>query len=104
VQEAAAAIKTPENIPSGQIAENSRWFSPPGYGFTDYTDLYTNRQLTMLSAFCDLIPQVIDKVASDALASGMSEAGGSLCDAGNGAWAYGQAIGTYLSLAISKMA
>lgn len=104
VQAAAAAITAPESIPSGQIAKNSRWFSPPVYGFTDYTDLYTNRQLTMLSTFCDLIPLVIDKVASDALASGMSEAGGPLYDAGNGAWAYGQAIGIYLSLAISKMA
>ena len=29
VQETAAAITAPESIPSGQIAENSRWFSPP---------------------------------------------------------------------------
>ena len=103
-QEATMAITTPEGIPSGQIAKNSRWFSPPGYGFTDYADLYTNRQLTMLSSFCDFIPEVIDKVASDALASGMSESRGALCDSGNRAWAYGQAVGTYLSLAISKIA
>lgn len=103
VQTSMASVAVPEDIPSGQIAENSRWFSPPGYGFTDYADLYTKRQLTMLSAFCNLIPEVIDKVVSDALSSGSREAGRALCDGGNGALAYGQAIGTYLSLAISKM-
>lgn len=104
IQREAAEVPAPDDLPTGKIAENSRWFSPPGFGLADYTDLYTNRQLHMLTTFCDLIQEVIDKAASDALSMRMSESGGGLDNGGTGALAYGQAIGTYLAIAVSKMA
>lgn len=104
IQEAAAMISIPDNIPHGEIPDNAHWFSPPGFGIKEYSELFSPRQLTMLTTFCDLLLDVQDKAASDALAAGMSPEGGSLSDGGRGALAYGQAISVYLAFVIDKMA
>ena len=103
-QETAALMPVPEDIPQGEIPDNARWFGPPGFGITEYADLFSPRQLKMLTTFCELLKELQDKVASDALAAGMSEEGGSLAAGGNGALAYGQAVGVYLAFVIDKMA
>lgn len=103
IQQTAADVTCPENIPPGTMPVNPHWYSPPSFGITSYADLFTARQLLMLTTFSDLVREVQDIVASDALAVGMSDTGGSLADGGNGALAYGQAIGVYLSLVVDKM-
>ena len=103
-QRKAAECERPENIPTGSIPNNSHWFSPPGFGLTEYSDLFTNRQLTMLTTFCDLLLEVQDKIASDALAAGMDACGGSLATGGTGAFAYSQAVSIYLAFVIDKLA
>lgn len=103
IQQTAADVTCPENIPPGTMPVNPHWYSPPSFGITSYADLFTARQLLMLTTFSDLVREVQDIVASDALAAGMSDTGGSLADGGNGALAYGQAIGVYLSLVVDKM-
>ena len=103
-QELAADVPAPEDIPLGEIPDNPHWFSPPGFGFKNYTDLFSPRQLTMLTTLCDLLCEVQDKAASDALAAGMDESGGGLSQGGAGALAYGQAIGVYLAFVIDKIA
>lgn len=103
-QELAADVPVPEDIPPGEIPDNPHWFTPPGFGFQNYTDLFSPRQLTMLTTFCDLLCAVQDKVSSDALAAGMDVSGGGLAQGGTGALAYGQAIGVYLAFVIDKMA
>ena len=103
IQQTAADVTCPENIPPGTMPVNPHWYSPPSFGITSYADLFTARQLLMLTTFSDLVSEVQDIVASDALAVGMSDTGGSLADGGNGALAYGQAIGVYLSLVVDKM-
>lgn len=104
VQLDAANVKKPEEVPPGSIPHNASWFVPPGFGLTEYTDLFTNRQLLMLSTFSDLIKQVQSKATSDALAAGMSESEISLEMGGTGALAYGQAVGVYLAFVVDKMA
>lgn len=103
-QEEAAEIPMPDDIPQGEIPDNAHWFSPPGYGLKEYADLFSPRQMTMLSAYCDLLKELQDRVASDALAAGMSPEGGSLAENGTGALAYGQAVSVYLAFAIDKVA
>lgn len=103
-QELAADVPVPEDIPPGEIPDNPHWFTPPGFGFKNYTDLFSPRQLTLLTTLCDLLCEVQDKVASDALAAGMDESGGGLAEGGTGALAYGQAIGVYLAFVIDKIA
>lgn len=104
LQQSAANVPVPEVIPPGEIPDNPHWFSPPGFGFKNYTDLFSPRQLAMLTTLCDLLCEAQDKVASDALAAGMNASGGGLAQGGTGALAYGQAIGVYLAFVIDKMA
>ena len=103
-QELAANIPIPKNIPEGAIPENAHWFSPPGFGMTEYADLFSPRQLTMLTTFCDLLLELQDRVAMDALAARMSPHGGPLAEHGTGALAYSQAICVYLAFVIDKLA
>lgn len=102
-QRKAAMVAIPEDTPIGAIPINSRWFSPPGFGLTEYADIYTPRQLLLLTTFCNLIPKIIEQATADALAMGMAPEEEGLNNGGNGALAYGQAIGVYLALAIGKM-
>lgn len=104
VQEEVAVVPAPEDIPQGIIPDNAHWFSPPGFGLTEYQDLFSARQMTMLTTFCDLLKEVQDKVAADALAAGYSADEKPLCEGGAGALAYGQAVCVYLAFVIDKMA
>ena len=104
IQKAAAEVEMPEEIPPGAIPTNAHWFSPPGFGITEYADLFTPRQMQMLCTFSDLVRKAQDMAASSALAAGMSETSGSLEAGGIGALAYGQAIGIYLAFVVNKMA
>ena len=104
LQQAAANVPVPEDIPPGEIPDNPHWFTPPGFGFKNYTDLFSPRQLTMLTTLCDLLCEAQNKAASDALAAGMASDGGSLSQGGQGALAYGQAISVYLAFVIDKIA
>lgn len=103
-QENAANCPVPDDAPRGEIPNNPHWFSPPAFGMTSYSDLFSPRQLTMLTTFCELLTEVQNRVAADALAAGMSPSGGSLAEGGTGALAYGQAVSVYLAFVIDKMA
>ncbi len=100
----AADIPLVENPPIGSLPDNTRWFSPPGFGITEYADLYTRRQLLLLTTMCDLIPDIQKQAYEDALAAGMPEDESPLKDGGDGALAYSQAISVYLALVIGKLA
>ncbi len=100
--EAAAGVSRPDDVPDGHVATNPRWFSPPAYGLTDFADLFTNRQLTALTTFSDLVGEARGRALADALAGGMPE-GERLADGGTGAAAYADAVATYLGMAVSKL-
>lgn len=96
-------IPRPNNTPTGSVATNPRWFSPPQYGLSKFSDLFTNRQLTSLVTFSDLIAEAREQVLSDATAAGLPR-GERLANGGNGADAYADAVVTYLAMAVSKLA
>lgn len=104
LQQQAADVPIPEDVPPGEMPDNPHWFTPPGFGLKNYADLFSPRQLTMLTTLCELLSKIQDKAASDALAAGMEADGGSLSNGGKGALAYGQAIGVYLAFVIDKIA
>lgn len=85
-QEAAAQVTRPNNLPSGSIAENPRWFSPPLYGFTKFSDIFSNRQATALSTFVDLLDVTRNLISEDSNDE------------------YANAVATMLSLSISRCA
>lgn len=73
-----------------------------GYGITQWKELFTNRQLTALTTFSDLVAEAQAKAEQDALAAGMSDDGISLADGGTGAKAYGEAVGVYLAFGLDR--
>ena len=97
----AAQCKKPDVPSSALIANNPRWFSPPAYGLTQFSDLFTNRQLTAMTALSQMVAHVRERVLADARAAGMPD-DKRLDDGGNGAQAYADAIAVYLALAVSR--
>ena len=98
VQQQAAAIKKPSDYPDGQIADDPRNFWCIGYG------LDTNRQLTALTTFSDLVAEAQQQAMQDALSAGLSSDETPLAEGGVGALAYGQAVGVYLAFLVDKLA
>lgn len=91
----AALIDAPPLVPQGQMPINPRWFSPPAYGMSDYSDLFTSRQLVALTTFSDLVGEARERVISDAAAGGISD---------EDAAEYADALAIYLALALGKVA
>ena len=102
-QTIAADVPAPESYPSGAMPENPRWFSPPAFGMTDYSDLFTNRQLTALTTFSSLVSEAQAKAEADAVAAGVVNDHIALSAGGSGARAYGEAVGVYLSFGVSRL-
>ena len=84
---AAAMTEKPSDYPDGSMPTNPRWFTPPQYGFTDYSQLFTNRQLTALVTFSELLNSVTQQIIAD---------GGSI--------EYAKAINVYLAFAVDRSA
>ena len=102
-QTIAADVPAPESYPSGAMPENPRWFSPPAFGMTDYSDLFTNRQLAALTTFSSLVAEAQAKAEADAVAAGVVNDHIALSAGGSGARAYGEAVGVYLSFGVSRL-
>lgn len=101
-QRSAANIDRPEEYPSGVLSGKCR-VNVSLYGFDETGDLFTNRQLTMLSTFSNLIKDAQIKAETDAITAGMANDHISLSDGGRGAYAYAQALGVYLTFIVDKM-
>lgn len=99
----AANVSRPEIYPDAELPNNPRDFKTPNYGLTSFADLFTNRQLIALTTLNDLIVEARKKAEVDAVCAGFPNDHISLQDGGNGAAAYGQAVGVYLTFALSRM-
>jgi putative DNA methylase len=86
-QEVAASVPRPEGLPDAAIPAQALSFRVQAYGMNHWVDLFTSRQLTALSAFTELVPEVHKRVLSD-----------------GGSGDYADAIATYLGLAVSRYA
>ena len=75
-----------------------------GYGFYNWSDLFTPRQLTALTTFSDLVHEARELAARDALGGGAGGWGLPLREGGDGARAYGEAVSVYLAFAVDKAA
>lgn len=91
----AADVPRPEDFPDAEMNQDcTDLISGRGYGFTHWHQLFTNRQLTMLTAFSDLLPEVQEEVRRDALAAGWTE---------EDAQGYAEAVRVYLAFAVDKL-
>lgn len=86
-QERAADAADPPYVPGGEIADNPGHMNVYRYGLTTWGDIFTRRQLTALTAFSDGIHDARRRIISD-----------------GGTEAYGDAVATYLALAVDRLA
>ncbi len=85
--QAAESPVPDERIPQSNLPEKALGFRVQAYGMTQHKDLFTNRQLTVLSTLSGLINDVKTQVVSD-----------------GGSQEYADAIGVYLAFAVDKQA
>ena len=82
-----AAVQPPSDLPTGELSLNSQYMGAPLYGMTDITDLFTDRQLLMLSTASDLVNEARARIIND---GGTSD--------------YADALSLYLTIGVSKAA
>jgi len=93
--ENAAELPRPEDVPDSELPAQALGFRVQAYGMTRHADLFTNRQLTALTTFSDLVTEAHTKIEADAQAAGLSP---------TEANSYADAVATYLALALDKTA
>lgn len=98
-----AHVPRPDDLPVSELPEKALGFRVQVYGFKQWVDLFTNRQLVALTTLSELVSEARSKVLEDALAAGIL-AGERLEDGGVGAEAYADAVATYLALGVSRTA
>nr|WP_320135552.1 DUF1156 domain-containing protein [uncultured Amphritea sp.] len=89
--------------PNCPMPEKALGFRVQRYGMSDHNQLYSNRQVTMLTCFSDLAKDVRERVLCDAKSSGFV-IGHNYQNGGLGALAYAEIISTYLCFLISQLA
>ncbi|MBR3354622.1 MAG: DUF1156 domain-containing protein [Oscillospiraceae bacterium] len=77
----------------GELGYYPGYINPVGYGITEFTDLYTKRQLAAVSTFCNLIPKVKEEIQKD-LVKSRKDLGDDYC----------KAISLYLAFAVDRLA
>lgn len=102
-QASVADIPKPDEYPDADIASNPRDFKTPNYGLATFSQLFTNRQLTALTTFSELVGEAQKKAEANAIAAGLPDDGVGLADGGTGARAYGEAIGVYLAFVVDQL-
>jgi putative DNA methylase len=82
-----AQVEQPESVPTQELSHNKRNISTPIYGLDTFDKLFTNRQLTALTTFSDLICMAQEKIETD-----------------GGSKEYAQSIAVYLAFVVDKLA
>src|SRR5262249_32078713 len=100
---ATARGAKPEWRPELAICGSTQYLGVKPYGVDRFDQLFTDRQILALMTFADLVGGAREQATRDALAAGLSNAGEVLSASGTGATAYGDAVCTYLGLAVSKL-
>lgn len=103
-QIAAANCAMPDDYPTGPLAPHFTGGSCVPYGLDEFHKLFTNRQLTALTTFSELVGEAQKKAEADAVAAGVFNDHISLADGGTSARAYGEAVGVYLAMLVDKQA
>lgn len=89
--------------PSGHMSNHPQYMGTPRYGLDEWSKLFTARQLTAITTFSDLLPEVWEHVVRDASAAGAADDGIRLRDGGTAATAYADAVVTYLAFAVDRL-
>ncbi|MDR1871004.1 MAG: DUF1156 domain-containing protein [Deltaproteobacteria bacterium] len=103
LQEKAAAIARIALDFDLAIPSKALGFNATNYGLTNYSDLFTPRQLIFLTTLGQELTDLQAEIEKDALKAGLASDDLDLASGGLGAKAYSQAVIVYLSFIIDKM-
>jgi putative DNA methylase len=83
--------------PDIEISGSTQYIGVRLYGMTRFSEMFTERQLVMLTTFCDLVSQARKQVEQDYISHHGEDW------KSDGAREYADAVGTYLGACISKL-
>ena len=83
----AADVPKPDDFPDAPISYAPRYLTTPPYGMENFSDLFTNRQLTALTTFSDLLPDIRAQIQAD-----------------GGSEDYADAVTVYMAFLLDKLA
>jgi len=101
-QQLAANCEKPEDYPDQSLPYDPRNIWCVNYGLDTYGKLFTPRQLTALTTFSDLVAEAQKQAEQDAIAAGLPNDHIGLAEGGDGARAYGEAVGVYLAFGVDR--
>jgi putative DNA methylase len=93
----------PEWKPGLEICGSTQYIGVRPYGMSQFADLFTERQLLLLTTLSDLVRGAAEQVNRDAIAAGFSDDRRSLDAGGTASAAYSDAIAVYLGMGVSKL-
>jgi len=103
-QEDIANSAAPVWRPEVTISGSTQYLGVKPYGMDRLDQLFTNRQLVTLTTFSDLVGEVCERIQKDAAKNTeWTKENKPLAEGGIGAVAYGEAVGLYLSIIVSKV-
>jgi len=101
--ESAARLAKPEWKPDLEISGSTQYLGVKPYGMDRFDQLFTDRQLSALTTFSDLVQEARERVRRDALAAGLHDETNSTTTTGSNAETfYADAVALYLAFAMSK--
>ena len=90
--------------PDVVISGSTQYLGIKPYGMERFAQLFTDRQLVVLTTLSDLVQEARERVRSDAVAAGVPDDGRGLDAGGTGATAWAEAVSTFLSMCVSRQA
>ncbi len=102
--EKIALSAVPEWIPETKLPDKALGFRVQLYGMKHHSDLFSPRQLTAMSTFCNLVREIHPLIMKDAVKASLIDDKIGLEEGGTGAKAYADAICTYLGFAVDRCA
>ncbi|MCM3484696.1 DUF1156 domain-containing protein [Kocuria rosea] len=97
----SSIVPSAQNSVDGSLGYYPRDIKAPTYGLTEFEDLFTGRQLAVLTVLSDLVTEVRNQVLKDSLIKNFPR-GERLDSGGSGAVAYADAVATLLGMSISR--
>ena len=102
--QAIAWSAKPEWKPDVEFFQQALGFRVGNYGMSEWSDLFTERQLVSLTTFAGLVEKARERIERAAISAGLPDDNTSLRDGGTGATAYAETVAVYLGFAVSKTA
>jgi len=100
--ESVAGLAKPEWKPDVEFFQQALGFRIGNYGMTKWSDLFNPRQLVALTTFSGLVQEVRKQVRNDAIETGLPDNDFGLDAGSTSATAYGETVGVYLAIAVSR--